>query len=43
MNIIVADKVGSLKEGNMGPPGPFSSLYGSRYSIWLQLEDMFSP
>jgi hypothetical protein len=29
----VADKVEALKNENMGPPSPFSSRFGSRYSM----------
>ena len=33
MDVIAADKVEALKEEKMGPPGPFSSRSGSRYSM----------
>jgi hypothetical protein len=33
MDVVVANKVEALKEENMGPLGPCSSRYGSRYSM----------
>jgi hypothetical protein len=33
MDVGFVDKVGALKEENMGPPEPCSSRYGSRYSM----------
>jgi hypothetical protein len=33
MDVVAADKVEALKKKRMGPPGPGSSQYGSRYSM----------
>jgi hypothetical protein len=33
MDVVVADKVEALKDERMGPLSPFSSRYGSRYSM----------
>jgi hypothetical protein len=33
MDLVAADKVEALKKKRMGPPGPCSSRYGSRYSM----------
>jgi hypothetical protein len=33
MDVVAAIKVEALKKKKMGPPGPSSSRYGSRYSM----------
>jgi hypothetical protein len=33
MGVAVVDKVEALKNERMGPPGPCSSRFGSRYSM----------
>jgi hypothetical protein len=44
MDVVVADKVEALKNERMGPPGPCSSRFGSRYSMSRTCEhrDMIS-